>query len=174
VDCILRAFAIIQQRYPEATLTIAHDGVCRPALEKLAQELGLRNARFIGRVPHAEVASLYDAAEIYLTSPNFDCMPGSLLECYASGLPLVATKPAGFPTSPRMKRRRCWSTSTIMRRWPPAVFRLMDNPELVQQITRDAYAELEKYRPERSRDQWADLYRELMQQEVPAPEARRG
>ncbi len=52
VDCILRAFAIIQSRYPEATLTIAHDGCCRPALEQLAKDLQLRNTRFVGRVPH--------------------------------------------------------------------------------------------------------------------------
>ena len=31
--CTLRAFAIVQQRYPEARLTIAHDGPLRPALE---------------------------------------------------------------------------------------------------------------------------------------------
>jgi glycosyltransferase involved in cell wall biosynthesis len=97
VDCILRAFAIIQERYPDASLTIAHDGCCRPALEQLARHLQLRNTRFIGRVPHDQIAELYDSADIYLTSPNIDCMPGSLLECFAAGLPVVATKAGGIP-----------------------------------------------------------------------------
>src|SRR5829696_8850702 len=43
VPCVLRAFAIIQQQYPEATLTIAADGVLRGELEHLARDLKLRN-----------------------------------------------------------------------------------------------------------------------------------
>ncbi len=59
VECILRAFQIVQQRHPDADLTIAHDGVCRPALEQYAASLQLKNTRFVGRVPHDQVASLY-------------------------------------------------------------------------------------------------------------------
>src|SRR6476646_6425944 len=43
VSCVLRAFAIIQQRYSEATLTVAADGFLRADLEALARELKLRN-----------------------------------------------------------------------------------------------------------------------------------
>src|SRR5271163_1060374 len=97
VDCILRAFDIIRRRYPDATLTIAHDGPSRPHLEALTRQLRLENVRFLGKIPHQRVASLYDDAEIYLTSPNIDCMPGSLLECFASGLPVIATRAGGIP-----------------------------------------------------------------------------
>ncbi len=41
VDCILKAFALIQEQYPDASLTMAHDGCCRPALEQLAKDLKL-------------------------------------------------------------------------------------------------------------------------------------
>src|SRR6476620_8076806 len=90
VQCTLRAFQIVQRKYPDATLTVAHDGSLRSNLEALARELDLRNTNFIGSIPQSRVAELYDAADIYLTSPDLDCMPGSLLECYASGVPLVA------------------------------------------------------------------------------------
>ena len=41
----LRAFALIQQRYPDATLTLAHDGPLRGALERLAKEPAPRRVR---------------------------------------------------------------------------------------------------------------------------------
>ncbi len=71
--------------------------VAGAALEQLAKDLQLRNTRFVGRVPHDQIAELYDSADVYLTSPNIDCMPGSLLECFASGLPIVATRAGGIP-----------------------------------------------------------------------------
>src|SRR6185503_17769666 len=45
------AFAFVQERFPEARLTIAGDGSKRAELEKLAGELKLRNTEFVGRVP---------------------------------------------------------------------------------------------------------------------------
>src|SRR5262249_49138327 len=97
VECILRAFQRVLERYPEATLTIAHDGPSRPGLERYAAELGLRNYRFIGSVPHDDIPGLYDQSEIYLTASNIDCMPVSLLECFASGVPIVSTNSGGIP-----------------------------------------------------------------------------
>jgi glycosyltransferase involved in cell wall biosynthesis len=174
IGCILRAFAIIQQRYPEATLTIAHSGMCRPELEKLAEELKLNHTRFVGRVPHTEAASLYDAADIYLTTPNFDCMPGSILECYASGVPVVATKAGGILYIATDEKTALLVDLNDHQAVAERCFRLLEDPELVKRLTQAGYAELEKYRPGRSRDQWADLYIELMEQRAGAPEARRG
>ena len=64
VGVILRAFAIIQKRYPEAVLTVAGDGPQRAMLEELARELGLRNTTFTGQVSNAEMPS-------YTTRPTF-------------------------------------------------------------------------------------------------------
>ena len=45
VECVLRAFALVQQHYPEASLTVAHSGPSRRGLERLARELCLQNMR---------------------------------------------------------------------------------------------------------------------------------
>ena len=65
VGCVLRAFHIVQKKYPDASLTIAHDGICRPELEKLADELGLRNTRF------SSGASTRAKFQSYTTQPTF-------------------------------------------------------------------------------------------------------
>ena len=83
--------------YPDAELVIANEGFLRSQLEQLARDMGLRNYKFIGVRPAEEVPFIYDAADIYVTSPNVDCMPGSILECYEAGLPVVATRAGGIP-----------------------------------------------------------------------------
>ena len=95
VPCVLRAFAIIQQHYPDAKLTIAADGYLRGELEALARDLKLRNAEFIGFVPFDKMPALYDAADIYLSATSIDNMPSSLTESMASGLNVVTTDGGG-------------------------------------------------------------------------------
>src|SRR5262249_39529109 len=68
VSCILRAFQIIQRRYPTARLTIAGDGKQRRALEREARDLGLRNTEFRGQVTPELMSGLYREADIYLNS----------------------------------------------------------------------------------------------------------
>ncbi len=96
VGCILRAFAKIQQRFPEAQLIIAGDGSQRPSLESLARELKLQNVEFRGRVAPHNMHELYDEAHIFLNSSNIDNMPGSILESFASGMPVVSTSAGGI------------------------------------------------------------------------------
>lgn len=161
VGCILRAFAIIQNRYPDASLMIAHDGVCRAELEKLAADLKLRNTRFLGKVAPAKIAELYDQADIYLTSPNLDCMPGSLLECFASGLPVVATAAGGIPYIARDGESALLVGLNDHEALARCAMELLENPGVAERITRGGLQALEQYRPERVRQAWVNLYQEL-------------
>ncbi len=164
VDCILRAFSIIQARYPEATLTIAHDGMCRPALEALAEELQLKQTKFIGRVPHTQIPSLYNDADIYLTSPNFDCMPGSLLECYASGLPIIATRVGGIPFILHDGETGLLVAADDHQAMAASAFRLLEEPALVEKLTAGGRRELDKYDWERGGigQKWLTVYGALV------------
>lgn len=161
VDCILRAFAIIQARYPDASLSVAHDGYCRPALEKLAQELGLRNTRFFGQVPHEEIPDLYDAADIYLTTPTIDNMPLSLLECMASGLPIVATKAGGIPYIVKDRETALLVDINDHEAVAARAIELLEDPDLVERLTNRAREEIQRYQSGPVCDRWAALYHEL-------------
>lgn len=161
VPCILRAFRLVLERYPEATLTIGHDGPSRAELERLAAEMRLPNVRFIGRVPQEEIPALYNAADIYVTTPNFDCMPGSLLECYAAGLPVVATRVGGIPHIVTHEETGLLVEADDHEGLAAALVRLLEEPELVERLTGNARAELERYEWGEIREQWLGVYREL-------------
>jgi L-malate glycosyltransferase len=161
VPCSLRAFQIVQSRYPEAALTVAHDGPLRAELEEYVRTLGLKNVRFTGSVTHARMAELYDAADVYLTSPDVDNMPGSLLECFASGLPVIATRVGGIPYIARDEEDALLVPPDDHEGMARAVFRFMDDPALVEKLTRNARERCAQYSADAVSAEWLALYRKL-------------
>jgi glycosyltransferase involved in cell wall biosynthesis len=97
VACTLRAFRLVQDRWPDATLTLVGGGPQEALLHRLAAELHLRQVEFVGRVPPDRIASCYSDNDIYVQTPNIDNMPTSVLEAFASGLPVVSTEAGGVP-----------------------------------------------------------------------------
>ena len=97
VGCTLRAFARVQHRHPQATLTIIGTGSDEEALRTLVTELGLHGVTFRGRVAPHDMPDAYAAADIYVQTPSVDNMPVSVLEAFASGLPVVSTRVGGVP-----------------------------------------------------------------------------
>ena len=97
VDCILRAFALIQQQVPEAALTVVGYGKQYEALQKLKNELNLRNISFTGRVEHKDIYQHYSASDIFLNASKVDNQPLSIIEAFACGLPVVTTGAGGIP-----------------------------------------------------------------------------
>jgi glycosyltransferase involved in cell wall biosynthesis len=161
VPCTMRAFAIVQKHYPQASLTLAHDGPGRAAFEQLARELELRNVTFAGHVSQQRMAELYDEADIYWMSPNFVCMPGSVLESYAAGLPVIATNAGGMPYVVKDGETGLVVERNDHEAMAHAALRLIEDAPLARRIAANARAELAKYDAARVRAQWRDLYNRL-------------
>jgi glycosyltransferase involved in cell wall biosynthesis len=97
VACTLRAFRLVQDRWPEATLTLVGAGPQDAMLRRLVSELDLRHVEFAGRVPPDRIASYYADNDVYVQTPDIDNMPTSVIEAFASGLPVVSTDAGGVP-----------------------------------------------------------------------------
>lgn len=97
VACVIRAFARVQERYRHATLTLVGSGSQEADLRELVRRLGLRNVTFAGVVPHGDINEWYADADVYVQTPFIDNMPLSVLEAFASGVPVVSTDVGGVP-----------------------------------------------------------------------------
>src|SRR5689334_1012016 len=166
VPCVLRAFGIIQQRYPEATLTVAADGYLRAELEALARELQLRHCDFIGFVPFEKMPALYDAADIYLSATNIDNMPSSLTESMACGLNVVTTDGGG--AIPYIMTNE--ETGLIVDRddheaLAAGALRLLNDNEFALKLVRNAHESTKKFTWPYIREQWLDVYHELAREQ---------
>jgi len=163
VSCVLRAFAIIQQQYPKASLTVAADGWLRGSLEKLALDLKLRNVDFIGFVPFDEMPGLYDSADIYLSATNIDNMPSSITESMAAGLNVVTTDGGG--AIPYIMTNEV--SGLIVARddheaLAASAIRLLKDPDLATMLARNAHEASKKFTWPYIRDEWLDVYNRLV------------
>jgi glycosyltransferase involved in cell wall biosynthesis len=71
-DYLIRAFAGLSGRHPQARLVLVGDGPCRAQYESLIASLGLGERVVLpGRVPHADIPHWLDVADV-LVSPRID------------------------------------------------------------------------------------------------------
>ncbi len=169
VACTLRAFAMIQTQVAEARLIVAGDGSERRSLRELARELELNNVDFVGAVPPSEMPALYNDAEIFVNASNIDNQPLSIIEAFASGLPVVTTGAGGIrdmvSDGITGLMVRCDDHAALADR----VLSLLSDDELASRIASRAREECNNYSWAAVRNQWLTIYREL----APANDALR-
>jgi glycosyltransferase involved in cell wall biosynthesis len=91
---LIKAFAILLNAVPDATLVLAGDGPVRPALEALVRRLNLSNkVRFLGW--STDLGRLYATFDICALSSLNEGTPVALIEAMASGKAVVATNVGG-------------------------------------------------------------------------------
>lgn len=165
VDRVLRAFALIKERVPEASLTIAGDGSQRRVLETLAEELELRNTTFIGQIEPGSIASVYDGADIYLNGSEIDNQPLSILEAFSCGLPIVTTDAGGIPDIVTDGKTGMIVPRGDYSQMAERAIRLLNDPELAKRITEHGRSECAKYSWDAVKDAWMSIYHDLATQE---------
>jgi glycosyltransferase involved in cell wall biosynthesis len=102
VDTLLRAFARVRRAFPEARLAIGGDGNHRPALEKLARELGVSDAvEFRGFISEEEKIRLYNEAAVFVNPSLKEGWGLTSIEANACGTPVVAADSPGLRDSVR-------------------------------------------------------------------------
>ncbi|MBQ5942272.1 glycosyltransferase family 4 protein [Massilia sp. AB1] len=85
-------------RLPDTELLVAGSGPERARLEALARTLGVADrVRFLGAVPHAELAQYFNAADLMVLASSREGWANVLLESMACGTPVVASRVGGSP-----------------------------------------------------------------------------
>jgi len=163
VPCVLRAFAVIQKRIPEARLIVIGDGPERAHVHHTARALELRNVQFVGAVPPTEMGRWYDQADVYLNASDIDNMPNSIIESFACGLPVVTTRAGGIPYVVQHERNGLLVDLGDHEALAAAALRLLDDPALAQRLIAEGLRDVEQqYTWGAVSDRWAALYGRLV------------
>jgi glycosyltransferase involved in cell wall biosynthesis len=95
-DVLIRALARLRPEFPDARLLLVGDGPTRPRLEHLVAELGMADVvRFAGYQSNPE--RFLAAMDVFALPSRAEGMPLVVLEAWAAGLPVVATRVGGIP-----------------------------------------------------------------------------
>jgi glycosyltransferase involved in cell wall biosynthesis len=91
-ETLLKSFAQVQIKYPQAVLRIIGDGPERGSIEALAKTLSVK-LEITGAQP--VTAANYQGVGVFVLSSREEGMSNSLMEAMAAGLPIVATDVGG-------------------------------------------------------------------------------
>ncbi len=96
LEYLLKAFSLLDVN--DAELIMVGDGPLRTHLVGLAQQLNIANkVRFIGEVPHEDVCTWYNVADVYCLPSLWEGCPNVVIESIACGVPVVSTNVGGIP-----------------------------------------------------------------------------
>lgn len=158
VDAIIEAFARLKTRIPDATLTIAGYGSQESRLRALAASCRVDGIQFVGRVDPAFMPQLYDRADVFLNASVVDNQPVSILEAFASGLPVIST-----PTGDIGSLVKDGETGYLVPPGDPAataatIERVLQQPDDARACAQRAYDSLDHFTWPAVRDAWARIY----------------
>jgi glycosyltransferase involved in cell wall biosynthesis len=158
VDVLIDAFAILRRKYPDATLTVAGVGSQAAALRQRVRDASADGVEFVGRVEPADMPELYCRGDVFLNASVVDNQPVSILEAFASGLPVITT-----PTGDIAWMVRDGETGVIVAEPDPlqfadAIESLFEDPERGARVAREAAAQLERHTWPAIRLQWQQVY----------------
>lgn len=158
IPCILRAFRKVQSIRPEATLTLVGGGSEHENLVRMAEELGLQNVTFTGRVANEDIYTYLDRADIMLSAPTVDNMPVSVLEAMNAGLLVISSKVGGVPYMVKNNSTGLLFDSDDSDALAGKMLWAVDNQTISRTITLQAHKAVSRYRWENIKEQLYETY----------------
>jgi glycosyltransferase involved in cell wall biosynthesis len=117
---------------------------------------------FTGRVPPSDITRYYADADIYVQTPTIDNMPLSVLEAFASGLPVVATRVGGIPAILTHGVHGLLAPADDDEAVAGHVTTLLESPAYARQLAAAARETCTKYEWRVAREGWLAAYRSVM------------
>jgi glycosyltransferase involved in cell wall biosynthesis len=145
IECILRAFRIVKEKFSDAELSIFGTGSEERRLQTLCTEWKLQGVTFNGHLAPAILPAFYAAHDIFVNSSNADNFPAALVEAACSGLPIVTTRAGGIPDMIRNGQNGILVGLSDHEALAAAVIELVENPEMARRLAEGARTWAEQF-----------------------------
>lgn len=164
IPTAIRAFAEVQRHFPGARLTVAGSGPQKGDLQALVEHLRLRDSvHFAGRIDNADIPALYAAADCLLNPSTVDNMPISILEAFASGVPVISTCAGGIPDLVEHGVSGVLVPIGDSAAMAQAALQVLKDSTKAAALRAAGLAQVDKYAWSQVRRQWLDAYRRAAQ-----------
>ena len=174
VNVVIRAYKEVRRHFPSASLCLVGGGRQEASLRQLVSDLGLQDVQFAGSVPCTEIPRFYDQADIFVNGSRLDNLPVSILEAFASGIPVVTTAPEGMEYVVEHERTGLLCPVDDWRALAENILRLLRNPELADLLAQNAYAASACYQWRAVREQWLEVYCSVLAGDARAQQKQSG
>jgi len=161
-ELLIRALVRLRKKFPRCKLLLAGEGPSRPTLERLAAELGLRDAViFAGFV--REIHTVYCALDVFLFPATFEGLGTSLLAAMSHGVPSIAFNRCAFGEIIENENNGLLISGPDVAEICDAVTRLLENSDFAASIGKEARKRIEEnFSAEHMVDGMLRVYEELL------------
>jgi glycosyltransferase involved in cell wall biosynthesis len=166
IDVVVRAFAEVQELYPDAQLDLVGGGPVESEIRNLVRDMKLVRVNFTGVVARDQIGRCYDQADIFINASRLDNMPVSVLEAFAAGTPVVSTEPESMRYLIEEGRTGLLSPPGDAHALARNVIELLQNPELAERLAENARQEFQRYSWPIVRKQWLEVYRSMISKDA--------
>lgn len=156
--CILKAFQLVKQQLPNATLTLVGGGTIRTELEQFVKEQNIQDVTFCGRVDNSKIYEYLDKSDIMLSTPFVDNMPVSLLEGFNAGLLVISSDVGGVPYMITHGRNGLLIDSDNRQQLAEQMLYAIEHQQESQDMIHQAFQEVKSYTWTNVRPQILRLY----------------
>lgn len=149
VDFLLRAFAILKKTYPGVALLIIGDGEERSKLERLATQLDLRDAHFLGEIVDPKATAAYFSLADLMVLPSLVGL--AIVHGFAFGVPLHTTdSPSHGPELAYLSDKNGVMTRHDVSQYAEAIASLLSFPHRLEAMKQAAMAQGDELRLDHS------------------------
>jgi len=169
----LRVAARLASRFPSLEFLLVGDGPLREELQNLAVQLGISSrVLFLGE--RYDIPAILAATDIAVLPSFSESLPNAVLESMAAGVPVVATDVGGTRELLRSGETGLLVPPNDEDKFTEALERLLTRPSLrVEYGLRAKQVAKAGYRADHIRDQYENIYAEVLQEKGWRPRAHR-
>lgn len=167
-EYLINGFRAVVDNFDDVQLVIVGSGPLESNLKKLVEELNItEHVRFEGFVEHVKVSDYYSFSDIVVFPSIVDSigyeegMPIALLEAFAAGKPIVATRTGGFVEA----IEDGWNGFLVEPKKPEEIaekiLELLKNQELRTKFSENALETCKKYDWNLIAGKYIEIFREI-------------
>jgi L-malate glycosyltransferase len=162
----LRVAARLAANVSNVEFLLVGDGLLRPSLEKMTQDLGLANrTRFLGN--REDIPAVLASMDVLVLPSRSESLPNVIIESMAAGVPVVATSVGGVPELVKEGETGFLVPPEDDDRLLAAVERLLASPRLRAEFgERSRRLALANYSLNTIRDRYEELYTSLLAEKL--------
>jgi 1,2-diacylglycerol 3-alpha-glucosyltransferase len=165
-DIVIRAFARLLARVPDAVLTLGGHGSFEGEMKELTKRLGVeKHVRFLGTLTKREVSELFHAADAYAIASVSESQSMTLIQAFAAGLPAVGARWRAIPEYLNEERgflfvRNDWEAMA------GHLETLLLNDPLRKNMGERAHQFAQKFSTSAIVDEWEKIYKKVVEGHV--------
>ena len=138
IDGLVAAWRLVVRELPDARLVIVGKGARRELVDELVTELP-DNVEYFEHLPPELVADRMDASTILLLPSRSEGLPRVVIESFARGRGLVASRAGGIPDAARHEEEALLVESDDVEGLAAALVRVLSDRALAEKLARNAH-----------------------------------